>query len=129
MYFTVLDRNFKVLYCTLMYFMVISKYFIVISKYLDVLDVTSTYFELLPHTSNYFCTLMYFCTSSLLFPPCKQHKKQAAENRAYLLEIIRTIVFLGKQGVACKLFKYYLFCLYYLYIIRVFDHVFCVYFS
>jgi hypothetical protein len=59
----------------------------------------------------------------------KQHKKQAAENRAYLLEIIRTIVFLGKQGVACKLFKYYLFFLYYLYIIRIFDHVFCVYFS
>ncbi len=40
----------------------------------------------------------------------KQHKKQAAENRAYLVEIIRTIVFLGKQGIACKLLKYYLFC-------------------
>jgi uncharacterized protein (DUF1919 family) len=38
----------------------------------------------------------------------KQHMKQAAENRAYLIEIIGTIVFLGKQGIACKLFKYHL---------------------
>jgi hypothetical protein len=34
----------------------------------------------------------------------KQHMKQATENRAYLSEIMRTIVFLGKQGIACKLF-------------------------
>ncbi len=38
----------------------------------------------------------------------KQHMKQAAENRAYLTEIIRTIVFLGKQGISCKSFKYHL---------------------
>ncbi|CAM4898587.1 unnamed protein product [Rotaria socialis] len=32
----------------------------------------------------------------------KQHAKQAAENRAYLVEIIRTIVFLCKQGLAFR---------------------------
>jgi hypothetical protein len=32
----------------------------------------------------------------------KQHMKQTAENRAYLIEIIRTIVFLGKQGISLE---------------------------
>ena len=57
----------------------------------------------------------------------KQHMKQAAENRAYLAEIIRTIVFLGKQGVACKVFKYYLFffiiCILYEFLIMFFVYI------
>jgi hypothetical protein len=35
----------------------------------------------------------------------KQHKKQAAENRAYLAEIIRAIVFLGKQGMPLEVIE------------------------
>ena len=62
-------RTFKVRYHTLWYFQSTLPYFIVLSKYCDALDVTSTYFKLLSHTSNYFCTLIYFCTSSPLFPP------------------------------------------------------------
>lgn len=33
----------------------------------------------------------------------QQHSKQATENRMYLKEIIRTIHFLARQGVSCKL--------------------------
>ncbi|CAF4222594.1 unnamed protein product [Rotaria sordida] len=33
----------------------------------------------------------------------QQYSKQATENRAYLKEIIRTVHFLARQGVSCKL--------------------------
>lgn len=49
----------------------------------------------------------------------QQYSKQAAENRTYLRELIRTIHFLARQGISCKLF----YCLY-IFIYRNVDAVF-----
>ena len=51
-------------------FLFTSAYFEFTSAYFDALRRNSIYLDLLRITSDDFCTLVYFCTSSLPFPPC-----------------------------------------------------------